>query len=70
MIEKLVSSYHGALKAGLGSRQPLLQQSVSYRAAELAVNSLNTGQFLAEYDKLDFDLIFGMCDRRGKGFFS
>lgn len=69
MIEKLVSSYHGALKAGLGSRQPLLQQSVSYRAAELAVNSLNTGQFLAEYDKLDFDLILGCVTEEARDFF-
>lgn len=69
MIEKLVRSYHGALKAGLGNQRPLFEQSVSYRAAELAINSLNTGQLLAEYDKLDLDLILGCVTEEAREFF-
>lgn len=59
MIEKLSASHAGILKIGLGNSQPILQQSLSYQAAELALNSLQTGEYVAEYDRLDFDLILG-----------
>lgn len=58
-FEKLAASYQALLNIGVGSPQTLFSQAISYRDAELALLSLRSGQNLALYEALDFDLILG-----------
>lgn len=57
VFEQLAKEYGDVLKAGLGSLQPLSRQYLSYRAAELALRSLDEGRSAAVYEELDFELI-------------
>lgn len=59
LFENLAAKYGDFLKIGLGDRQSLFDQKLSYHAAKLAIKSLGNCAGLGMYDRLDIELLFG-----------
>lgn len=59
LFEELAREQGQILKVALGQLQPLTKQYLSYRAAELAFQSLGEEESLAVYDELDLELLLG-----------
>ena len=57
------------LKIGIGSAQPLVKQYKSYRAAQVALQSLMGEELLAIYDSLDLEILLGSISEDVKTMF-
>lgn len=59
LLEAMAAKYGDLLKIGLGDRQSLFDQKLSYHAAKLAIKSLGSIAGFGMYDRLDLELLFG-----------
>lgn len=65
-LEQLAQQHPDALLIGIGSKQSLLDQHQSYRAAQLALRSLKSHQNIARYDNLTIEILLAQIDDTSK----
>ena len=69
VFQNLAGKNAPLLKIGIGSAQPLVKQYKSYRAAQVALQSLMGEELLAIYDSLDLEILLGSISEDVKTMF-
>ena len=59
LFEMLSKKHTPLLKIGIGHSAPLSKQYLSYQSAKLAIDSLFRDEYLAVFDNLDLEILFG-----------
>lgn len=62
-FEELAVNLKGKVKAGLGKTAPFWSQNLSYQQARLAAESAGTSGAVADFEKLDLELLLGDARR-------
>lgn len=58
-LREVEARFPGAVRAAVGSPEPLGQQSRSYEAARIALRSMEPGQRVAKFEDLDLEILLG-----------